>query len=210
MSTRCMAIVRSKELYGNGNAATVEVARIYRHCDGYPEGMGMDIAEAARHADEWHDKNNRNWAQPFLHALLGMDADMELCGPTEEHPDIDYLYVVTAVRDVSWGKVAVDAYKIEIAVYRATWDAEGYAELMREKPMFVGDWREFEREFSTGPTRVLPSAQISISTIGDNIEAFRLTGTHGVINLPIDRDIAIDDVLLAIEKVSGVSSLGSM
>lgn len=207
MSTRCMAIVRSKESYWNGETDTVEIARIYRHCDGYPEGMGIDIAEACKQADEWYMRNNRNWAQPFLHALLGMDADMELCGPNEWHSDIEYLYVVTAERDLSGGKVGTDSYGIEIAVYEGSWDAGSCEELMDGQPMFVGDWRAFEERFSDGPTVIIPSCRVSlIKRPDDGVERLRFIGNSTMVHLDVDRGTAVDDILLAIEDASGVAA----
>lgn len=201
MSTRCMLIVKSRDIWGNDATHEYEALRVYRHCDGYPEGMEMDIAEACKSADEWHDRNNRNWAQPFLAALFASDADMEVCAPDEEHGDIEFLYVVTGIRDVSWGKVGVPSYGLEIAVYQPDWD-QTCEEAMKDEPVFTGGWREFMERFGSGAEEVESWCATSLRRNADGTETITLRGNGGIEFLDVDRRIGVDDILLAIEKVS--------
>lgn len=196
-----MLLVRSRDIWGNDVIHEYEALRIYRHCDGYPEGMGMDIAEACKSADEWHDRNNRNWAQPFLAALFASDADMEVCAPDEEHGDIEFLYVVTGVRDVSWGKVGVPYYGLEISVYEPDWD-QTCEEAMKGEPIFTGGWREFMERFGNGFDEVRDWCLASVRHSDRGDEAIMLRGNNGIKYLQVDRELVIDDVLIAIEEVS--------
>lgn len=136
-------VVKSTEIWADDEAETSEVLRAYRHCDGYPEGMGLDIAKACAAAERlWKRKNNRNWCQPFLHYIMGTDADIEVEPSDCQHGDIEFLYVVNGTRDLSWGKVDVDAYNISIAVYVPDrWDAD-YSEIMDGEPVFSGNWHD--------------------------------------------------------------------
>lgn len=142
-------IVMSKEIWDRNTSESEEVLRAYRHCDGYPEGMGLDIAKACMLSDEWPNggmawirRNNRNWCQPFLHFLMGSDADIEVEPAGCEHGDIKYLYVVEGTRDLSGGKVPVDCYGINIKIYSTSERDESYSKIMAEEPLFDGSWKD--------------------------------------------------------------------
>lgn len=144
-------VVMSKEFYGSKDGASKpqEVLRAYRHCDGYPEGMGLDIAWSCMMADEWPNegvgwlnKNNRNWCQAFLHFIMRPKADIEVEPMGFEHGDIEYLYVVEGTRDLSWGKVPVESYGINIKVYSSSEWGEDYSKIMSEEPLFDGSWKD--------------------------------------------------------------------
>lgn len=50
MSTRSATIIRQTTYWGE-EAESEELMRFYRHCDGYPDGHGIDMAEAIVEAD---------------------------------------------------------------------------------------------------------------------------------------------------------------
>lgn len=79
MSTRCNVIVKA------GNQEIM----FYHHCDGYPDGVGIDLAERMERVMEnkWHD------ADDFLDDLV-KDADYNFSTVCGLHGDIDYLYKV--------------------------------------------------------------------------------------------------------------------
>ena len=45
MSTRSATIIKQTTYWG-GIEEHAELMRFYRHCDGYPEGHGMDMAKS--------------------------------------------------------------------------------------------------------------------------------------------------------------------
>lgn len=155
MGTRCAMILRSREVYYNGETRR-EVMRAYRHFDGYPEGMGKDIALACKHADERNERepeyrqNNRNWGQSFLAALMSSDADIEIEPMDYEHSDIEFLYVVEGTRDLCGGKVPVSGYGIKVFVYHSdSWD-DDYETIMGNTPIFCGGWDEMLKWIDEG------------------------------------------------------------
>lgn len=123
MSTPAHIILKNR--YGDGSE--VEVARFYRHWDGYPSGTGVDIADAlvcaARNAHGDPQRTNRNWAQHFLRALCVVDAEIELVD--EEHIcGGEYAYVVVGDYDDFGGKSSLSESdyldRIRIDVYADT------------------------------------------------------------------------------------------
>lgn len=119
-----------------------ELARFYRHCDGYPEGHGLHMARSFAECDKGN-LNNRNWFQvyfgPFmcgLHDDWGAP-DIEFEWGEVVHGDLDYLYTVTAKPDCGAGKHGSDGESIEIACYRIGWD-ESYETAMLREPVFCG------------------------------------------------------------------------
>lgn len=77
MSTRCQTLITI-----DGEPA----ACIYRHCDGYPEGMGNDICKALQKTSD---------AGKFAAMLLSawtFDCELEQIGA--EHDDAEYVYTV--------------------------------------------------------------------------------------------------------------------
>ena len=117
MSTRCNIIVKDE----TGNRIY-----LYHHSDGYPEGVGTDLAHWAK---------TRNWgkycnsAHHIATALLkGLpspfygyeDRDYELTSGL--HGDIDYFYIVNLYSNADPEKCGC-----AIEAYRALWPSE-YAE----------------------------------------------------------------------------------
>lgn len=74
MSTRSQTILK----YGGDT-----VCKFYRHCDGYPEGHGLELCRAVGKEPN-----------PMGILNLMMFFDIELEAVTAEHGDIEYLYEV--------------------------------------------------------------------------------------------------------------------
>lgn len=133
MSTRSATIVR--QITHNGECdKTEELFRFYRHCDGYPEGHGMDLALACIEAKE-HDAgqlNNRNWAQHVFAHLFAKDIDIEIEPYGVEHGDIEYLYVIEGEYAAYGGKIYTDDMPVTITIYGCGWD-DPYDEVLADK-----------------------------------------------------------------------------
>ena len=155
MSTRSATIVRQKTYLSKNEYDSEELFRFYRHCDGYPEGHGLQMAMAFRKAidegtadkDRWITcgLNNRNWVQKCFAALFAEDCDLEVEAFGHEHWDIEYLYVVEGAYDEYGGKHNVDDFDVRIIVYEARDD--GYEAIMRGEPIFDGGCREFIEKY---------------------------------------------------------------
>lgn len=117
MSTRSATIIMDNDW----NGGKVEVVRFYRHCDGYPEGHGADIAKAIKNST----LEGACSCQGILANLLNMNCRIEFEPFGTEHSDIEFLYVV-------------DAADKTIALYSCEWD-ESYTQTLARKPLFVGD-----------------------------------------------------------------------
>ena len=134
---------------------TMPLMRFYRHCDGYPEGHGYQMAIALAEAEFDGKANNRNWAQVFLAKLCAMDCDIEFEPPTLAdggwcHGDIEYLYTVHGMSDYTFVKYddvsAPGRVVIEIRTTGWDMDADGsYKETLAQKPMFSGTWRDYAK-----------------------------------------------------------------
>lgn len=155
MGTRCVTIFKNRQVkyvYENGvykgedGYESVELFRMYRHWDGYPEGHGMSLAEAVMEADEHADKNNRNWAACMLGYLFTSYSDYEIEEHDAEHGDLDYLYVVEGDYANYGGKDSIDILPVAIAVYEFPWDG-GYAAALAQEPIFKGSAYEFADRF---------------------------------------------------------------
>lgn len=147
MGTSCVMYVEERVIDhdwdAEGHPVTESVGRVaacYRHFDGYPDGMGLDIAQALGAASmSFHVKNNRNWAQGFLARLCAQDMDLEFYpagGVGDEVPVYaDFCYVVRGSLDVSGGKESTDPFEsVEVAVYGCNASHLG-------EEMFRGGWR---------------------------------------------------------------------
>jgi hypothetical protein len=158
MSTRSQTIVNQVTQGYEGNTLD-ELFRFYRHCDGYPEGHGCDVAtacvEALRKGTEKHTSpwgyefqtlNNRNWAQHVFGELFNMDCDLELEPMGTEHGDIDYLYVITGTYAAFGGKVPQDELPVIISIYSPGWD-EPFDEVMSGDPVFRGTAAELLEKY---------------------------------------------------------------
>lgn len=138
MSTNSITIIRNRQMAPSSSEEefeSVEVARFYRHWDGYIGGHGKDIAlsiiEAAvtepmkvvlptGYTYEHEQLNNRNWCQHFLKNLCKKDIDIEFISHDESYY-YDYKYVVTGDYANYGGKhcIGVNDYvnSITIEVY---------------------------------------------------------------------------------------------
>lgn len=171
MSTRSATIVRQRTYTSENDYTYDELFRFYRHCDGYPEGHGMDMARAFGAAeaegtadpDRWiaHGLNNRNWCQWCFARLFAMDCDLEVEPRDCQHWDIAYLYVVTGDGEQYGGKHNIDQLPVTIAVYDARkirpWKEDytdnpewSYEALMGFDPIYEGSPAGFALKFGEG------------------------------------------------------------
>lgn len=148
MSTRSATIIRQTTYWGD-NAETEELMRFYRHCDGYPEGHGMDMAEAVRNVDSLEGVRGPEWAAHFLewfliHSPYTTNIEFEPRG--FQHGDLEYLYVVEGIVDHRWGSTKNGMLPITISVYSIGWD-EDYADAEKREPLFSGTAYEYIERF---------------------------------------------------------------
>ena len=144
MSTRSATIIRQTTYWGE-EAETEELMRFYRHCDGYPEGHGIDLASSVMMADEqgW---NEECWLQGVLADFLNLKClvEFESCGC--EHGDLEYLYVLEGIVDQRWGKTKSGKLPVTISVYEIDWD-EPYSDAEKHEPLFSGTAYEYAEKF---------------------------------------------------------------
>ena len=145
MSTRSATIIKQTTYWGE-EAETEELMRFYRHCDGYPDGHGMQMALAVKQADEW-PTSPRQWLQAVLTSFLGMDNAIEFEPYDCEHGDIEYLYVVEGVVDHRWGKTKDDRLPVTISVYQHSWDEPYISTMLNTEPIFSGTAYEYIERF---------------------------------------------------------------
>ena len=165
MSTRSATIVRQQTNHGDG-VTTDELFRFYRHCDGYPDGHGLQMAEAfiraedkgTRDSGRWISDglNNRNWVQKCFAELFADDCDLEVEPLGTQHWDIEYLYVVEGQYADFGGKENIDSLPVTITLYdtyipnlskNEEWS---YERVMQEEPEFSGTPREYVEKFGKG------------------------------------------------------------
>ena len=156
MSTRSATIVTQRAYTSIVENETEELFRFYRHCDGYPEGHGMDMATAFVEAerkgtadrDRWYSSglNNRNWVQKCFAELFAKDCDLEVEAKGNEHGDIEYLYVVEGASDHYGGKHNVDESPVVMRVYEAYGHTD-YDDILAGEPIFDGKPQEFVDKF---------------------------------------------------------------
>lgn len=144
MSTRSATIIREEEVkwkraedggWQADGKRLAEVARFYRHCDGYPEGHGLQMATSFANTG---GEERRDWFQKLLGPLMTGEGlkgtDFEYWGaPTLEfepndaqHGDLEFLYAVTK-RDKH----------VEVGVWEIGWD-ESYEDVLARDPLFEG------------------------------------------------------------------------
>lgn len=124
------------------------VARFYRHCDGYPEGNGADLAVALALVEAEGETNNRNLSQHFLKMLCRQDIDIEFEPPAKEcggweHGDLEYIYRVTLGADYTGGKTGAPKAASHATI--EVWDCWGdacYADAIAKDPVMSGGWRD--------------------------------------------------------------------
>ena len=152
MSTRSATIVTQRTYKSATDYDVEELFRFYRHCDGYPEGHGLDMAEAFVEAerkgtadkDRWYSSglNNRNWVQKCFAELFAKDCDLEVEAKGHEHWDIEYLYVVEGASDHYGGKHTVGESPVVMRVYEAYGHGD-YDGILSGEPIFDGKPQEF-------------------------------------------------------------------
>jgi len=148
MSTRSATIIRQTTYYGE-QADTEELMRFYRHCDGYPEGHGIQMAEAVKNADCLEGVRGSEWLSNFLlwfliHSPYTPHIEFEPFGC--QHGDLEYLYIVEGIVDRRWGKPNGGRLPITISVYSIGWD-EDYADAEKREPLFSGTAYEYIERF---------------------------------------------------------------
>lgn len=131
MSTRSATIITTTApWYGEQR----EVARFYRHCDGYPEGHGAQMAKALGTVE-----NDGYWVADFIRELVGSYNRLEFEPKGFEHGDIEFLYLVS-------GHSGGGTEAPTITVYAVDWD-EDYAHAMNGEPLFSGTAEEYLQRF---------------------------------------------------------------
>ena len=148
MSTRSATIIRQTTYWGE-QAETEELMRFYRHCDGYPEGHGMDMAEAVKNVDRLDDVRGSEWLANFLNWFFNRSpytSHIEFEPKGCQHGDLEYLYVVEGIVDHRWGKTKSGMLPITISVYGIGWD-EDYDVAMEREPIFSGTAYEYIERF---------------------------------------------------------------
>lgn len=156
MSTRSATIIEQERkkfelgddgLYEFVGTEYVEIARFYRHCDGYPDGHGLQMAVCFEHAKP-DNVPGRLWFQHYMGAFMtdgGHKGTMfERWGaPTLEfepsdvmHGDLEYLY---RLRGSLKGEIT-------ITVWAIGWD-EDYKKAMGREPLFSGTPAEYIGRF---------------------------------------------------------------
>ena len=144
MSTRSATIIKQTTYLGE-EADTEELMRFYRHCDGYPEGHGMEMAEAIKLADATNRYQDA-WLQSVLTAFFGNDNVIEFEAKGCEHDDIEYLYVIEGIVDLRLGVTKSGRLPITISVYGVGWE-ESYSDVEKQEPIFSGTAYEYIERF---------------------------------------------------------------
>lgn len=147
MSTRSATIIRQTTYWGE-QADTEEIMRFYRHCDGYPDGHGMELANAVLNADRAKPRPSE-WLATVLNWFL-IWSPYSPCIEFEpygcQHADLEYLYVMEGIVDRRWGATKSGKLPITISVYGMGWD-EDYDVAMERTPIFSGTAYEYIERF---------------------------------------------------------------
>lgn len=120
MSTRCALIVTERNLWRDERPVE-EVFRIYRHCDGYPDGMGEDLKDICRSYFEVRPRES--WSQ-WLVSELARRCSFEIEPKSAVHGDLEYLY-----------RIDVDGGKMTVGCWHIGWD-EDYEMVFEREPLF--------------------------------------------------------------------------
>lgn len=147
MSTRSATIIRQTTYWGE-YADTEEIMRFYRHCDGYPEGHGVDLASSVMMVDQYKCRPE-SWLQRVLADFLNLNVEVEFEPNGFQHGDLEYLYVLDGIVDHRWGKTESGKLPITISVYGIGWD-ENYADAEKREPIFSGTAYEYVERFGKG------------------------------------------------------------
>lgn len=147
MSTRSATIIRQTTYYGE-EASNEEIMRFYRHCDGYPEGHGIELAQAVINADRAKPRPSE-WLATVLNWFL-IRSPYSPCIEFEpygcQHGDLEYLYVMDGIVDRRWGATKSGRLPITITVYGIGWD-ESYNDAEKREPIFSGTAYEYIEKF---------------------------------------------------------------
>jgi hypothetical protein len=119
--------------------------RFYRHCDGYPEGHGIDMARAVTLADK-KGIAPEYWVQGVLEFFFCNNVGVEFEPYGCEHGDVEYLYVVEGTVDYRPGATKGGRLPITISLYDIGWD-EFYADAEKQEPIFSGTAYEYIERF---------------------------------------------------------------
>ena len=145
MSTRSATIIRQTTYWGE-QAKTEELMRFYRHCDGYPEGHGIDLASSVMSADEqgWDEEN---WLQGVLADFLNLKCSVVFEPYGYEYGDIEYLYLLEGIVDHRWGKTKSGKLPVTISVFQHALDEPYIATELNTQPIFSGTAYEYIEKF---------------------------------------------------------------
>lgn len=147
MSTRSATIIRQTTYWGE-QAETEELMRFYRHCDGYPEGHGLEMAEAIRNANNDSTRPSQ-WLAGMLKWFLTNNpyaANIEFEDRNSQHGDLEYIYVVEGIVDRRWGRTKDGRLPITISVYGTGRDVP-YSDALGNEPIFSGTAYEYIERF---------------------------------------------------------------
>lgn len=145
MSTRSATIIRQTTYWGE-QAETEELMRFYRHCDGYPEGHGMELAQAVINADRAKPRPSEwlatvlNWF--LIHSPYSPCIEFEPVGC--EHGDLEYIYVMEGIVDRRWGRKSDGTLPVTISIFEAR---PSYREALAREPIFSGTAYEYIERF---------------------------------------------------------------
>ena len=154
MGTRCATVFNNATYRSNDikDATIDELFRFYRHWDGYPEGHGMDLADAIIEASNDRGLNNRNWCQHVVAHLFAKEPDMEVEPHGTEHGDLEFLYMVSGRYDHFGGKVNVTELPVLMGVWDIGWD-ESYDVVFHRTPLFLGTAQGYKEWVAAGCPR---------------------------------------------------------
>ena len=152
MGTNAVTILRNREMafddsWNINGYHDVEIARFYRHYDGYPSGHGEDIANSLSCAantepfeTSWGSReqlNNRNWCQHFLKELCKRDIDIEFISHNDNYYR-DYTYIITGNYANYGGKIGIDG-----ATYLNSITVDVYEGSENDTKIFAGNADRF-------------------------------------------------------------------
>lgn len=145
MSTRSATIIRQTTYFGE-TADTEELMRFYRHCGGYPEAHGIDMARAVTLADKRGCVPDY-WVQGVLEFFFCDHVGVEFEPYGCEHGDVEFLYVVEGIVDHRWGKTKDGRLPVTISVYQHSWDEPYISTELNSEPIFSGTAYEYIERF---------------------------------------------------------------
>lgn len=148
MSTRSATIIKQTTYWGD-EPETAELMRFYRHCDGYPEGHGLEMAHAIKNLSREGGRRD-HWVAGFLKWFLNSNPyaqHIEFEDNNCQHGDLEYLYLIEGTVDNRWGISGEDAEPpITIGVYEIGFD-ESYSDALGREPLFKGTAYDYIKRF---------------------------------------------------------------